>query len=78
MSNEVIPKFGRLYVRVNPNANAGPDTLRLAVTDSIGSDPGAANYSFQGDTPIDVVTTAGAVQNVATSINFMQLDSRTA
>ncbi len=77
MSDPVIPKYGRLYVRVNPNANAGPDTLRLAVTDSIGGDTGVDAYSFDGDTPVNVDVTPGSVVNVNTSMNFTQLDSRT-
>ena len=77
MSNPVIPKFGRLYVRVNPDPNQGPDTLRLAITDSLGGDDGPAAYSFDGETPINVDIIAGAVENVTTSMDFEQLDSRT-
>jgi len=74
---QAITKYGRFYVRVNPAPNLGPDTLRLAITDSLGGDSGPDAYSFSGETPINVTVTAGAVENVDTAINFVQLDSRT-
>ena len=77
MSDPVIPKYGRLYVRTNPAPNLGPDVLRLAVTDSLGGGLGPADYAFQAEEPLDVVTTPGTTQNVASSMDFMQLDSRT-
>jgi len=76
MSNPVIPRFGRLYVRVNPSPAAGPDTLRLAITDSLGGDDGPGAYSFDSETPINVDVISGAVENVTTSMDFEQLDSR--
>lgn len=76
MSNEVIAKYGRMYVQVNPNPSVGPDTYRLAVTDATGGGGGSNAYSFNGVSPIDVDTFPGAVEGVQTSMDFKQLDSR--
>lgn len=76
MSNPTIAKYGRMYVSVNPNPNLGPATLRLAITDSLGGEDGPGAYSFSGDTPIDIDITPGAIENVNTSMDFKQLDSR--
>ena len=75
MSNPTIAKYGRMYVSVNPNPNLGPATLRLAITDTWVVRMALVHIPSE-DTPIDIDITPGAIENVNTSMDFKQLDSR--
>ncbi len=77
-----VPKFNRLYIVVNPNANEGPPTYRVSNQDQIGGGGGgggAAEYLFEGETPIVVDTmysNTGDKNVVKTSMDIQDLDSR--
>ena len=77
MSNPTVVRFGRIYVKYNPDDNAGPDTYRLAINDSIGGGGPGTQYAFDGKDPVDVsVDTTPTIPEVTTSIDYTQLPSR--
>ena len=75
---QVENRYGRLYVWVQPDPAKGPGTWRVANSDTI---VGEIVYDFHSTAPVDVETTIGDATNptaVTTSMDFVQLDDRTA
>ena len=79
-------KYNRMYICVNPNPGAGPDTWRVASPQEIGAPGGGGGtgggevYDFDGVPPINIDMKPGAGTGgrtvVETSMDMKQLDSR--
>ena len=75
---DLVKKFNRWYVCVNPDESEGPSTWRLAVPDESLANGGGGStaYDFSAELPIEVEVTAGFPTQVDHTIDIQKLPER--
>ena len=80
-NGDMVEKFDRLYMYVNPDPSLGPGTWNLVVPAEIGSGGGGggANIAFEGELPIEVTASTDpgtTVTTVKTNMDIFNLPPR--